>query len=89
MSDEIGKFASLYELYKFVHNFGGAVPVFTVSYVFSFSLAHNYSLFGVVLCDVYGSSRQRHRPPVDQKWEQVTKLGRAGASIKKFASGLN
>ena len=26
--------------------------------------------------------------PVDQKLEQVTKLGRAGASIKKFASGL-
>ena len=27
--------------------------------------------------------RQRHRPPVDQKLEQVTKLSHAGASIKK------
>jgi len=27
--------------------------------------------------------RQRHRPPVDQKLKQVTKLGHAGASIKK------
>ena len=27
--------------------------------------------------------RHRHRPPLHQKLEQVTKLGRAGASIKK------